>query len=507
MPTANTPSSTTATTTAVADPPLDIPLFLSSVRLGAAPPARDPATQTDLMLVPDDATPEERFVSSLAAMVYNMDTDEGRFDKQTVQELVGTIDTLVADQLNAVLHAPEFQEVEAQWTALADLVRNTNFKANIELSLLDVSKEEAYSDLETNAADVAGSEFFKKLYVAEYDQYGGAPYGALVGLFEFANTPQDMLWLKTMGKIAAASHAPFVASVSPRFFGCDSMREVAQLRDVASLLDSPKYSAWNALRETDEASYVGLTLPRYIVRPPYNPETYPAPGMTFTEAVKGDKEEEYLWGNAAMLFARNLVRSFETSGWCQHIRGPRGGGLVAGLPVHLTHLRGEEEMKLPVEMSIPDFRELELANGGFIPLIHKKGSAEAVFFSVQSLKRAQVFEDPKDSENSQLVTNLAYTYSISRIAHYVKAIMRENIGSTAGAQYMQQQIERWISRYVTTLVNPDDLTLRYYPFKAYNLTVAEVPGKVGWFHCNLSVLPHIQFEGMNVDLRVDARLG
>ncbi|RKG81538.1 type VI secretion system contractile sheath large subunit, partial [Corallococcus terminator] len=465
------------------------------------------ATQPSQLVVPDDATPEERFVSSLAAMVHNMDLDEGRFDKQSVQELVGTIDTLVADQLNAVLHAPEFQEVEAQWTALADLVKNTNFKANIELSLLDVSKEEAYGDLETNAADVAGSEFFKKLYVAEYDQYGGAPYGALVGLYEFANTPKDMLWLKTMGKIAAASHAPFVASVAPKFFGCDSMREVAQLRDVSSLLDSPKYSAWNALRETDEAAYVGLTLPRYIVRPPYNPETYPANGMAFTEAVKGDKEEEYLWGNAAMLFARNLVRSFETSGWCQHIRGPRGGGLVAGLPVHLTHLRGEEEMKLPVEMSIPDFRELELANGGFMPLIHKKGSAEAVFFSVQSLKRATVFEDPKDSENSQLVTNLAYTYSISRIAHYVKAIMRENIGSTAGAQYIQQQIERWISRYVTTLVNPDDLTLRYYPFKAYSLAVAEVPGKVGWYHCNLSVLPHIQFEGMNVDLRVDARLG
>ncbi|MBN8226956.1 type VI secretion system contractile sheath large subunit, partial [Corallococcus macrosporus] len=270
MPTPPASSNSAASAaTAVADVPLDLPLFLNSVRLGSVPEARDASAQSDLLVIPDDATPEERFVSSLAAMVHNMDTDEGRFDKQTVQELVGTIDALVSDQLNAVLHAPEFQEVEAQWTALNDLVRNTNFKANIELSLLDVSKEEAYSDLETNAADVAGSEFFKKLYVAEYDQYGGAPYGALVGLFEFANTPQDMLWLKTMGKIAAASHAPFVASVSPRFFGCDTMKEVSQLRDVSSLLDSPKYSAWNALRDTDEAAYVGLTLPRYIVRPPY----------------------------------------------------------------------------------------------------------------------------------------------------------------------------------------------------------------------------------------------
>jgi len=229
--------------------------------------------------------------------------------------------------------------------------------------------------------------------------------------------------------------------------------------------------------------------------------------VNFVETVRGDKEEDYLWSSSALLFARNLVKSFETSGWCQHIRGVKGGGRVQGLPVHTYNLRGEDELRNPTEITIPDFRELEFANGGFIPLVQKKGSSEAVFFSAQSIKKSYKFKDPKDSENSQLVTNLSYTYSITRIAHYLKCIMRDNIGSTADAAYIQGQIEGWMNRYVTTIVNPDDLTLRYYPFKAFSLSVAPIPGKAGWYHANLSVLPHIQFEGMDVDLRVDARLG
>jgi type VI secretion system protein ImpC len=370
-----------------------------------------------------------------------------------------------------------------------------------------VDFDTAKNDLMMNSADIAGSEFFKKLYVAEYDQYGGAPFGGVVGLYQFENTSEHLTWLSTMGKICTASHAPFVSSVSPRFFGCKDMREVSQLRDIAGLLDTPRYAKWNKLRLSEEAAYIGLTLPRYIVRAPYHPETNPAEGIHFTEMVRGDRDEEYLWGNSAMLFARNLVKSFESSGWCQHIRGPKGGGRVSGLPKHTFNVRGEDELKLPVEISIPDFREYEMARAGLIPLVHKKGTSEAVFFSAQSIKKSFDFTDPKDAENSQLVTNLSYTFSISRIAHYIKCIMRDNIGSTANAQYIYSQIDRWISGFVTALVNPDDLTLRYYPFKAYNLAIEEWPGKVGWYKCKLSVLPHIQFEGMNVDLRVDARLG
>ncbi len=485
----------------------DLKTFLASVRLGDEVASPRPMIRANLDEVVEDVSPEERFVSTMAAVVYNMNPDDGRFDKQSIQDLVGAIDRLVDEQLNEIVHAPEFQALEATWRSIDDLVKNTNFRANIRLSLLDVSKEEAFEDLELNLADIAGSEFFKKVYVHEYDQFGGAPYGAIVGLYEFANTPADLTWLRAMGKVASASHAPFIASASPRFFGCETMAEANQLRDLGGLFAMPRYSAWNELRESSAAAYVGLTMPRYMVRPPYNDESYPAEGVRFTEKVRGDDDAEYVWGSAAMLFARNLVKSFETSGWCQHVRGVKGGGLLKGLATHAYNLRGEHETKAPIEVSMPDFREFELAQAGFIPLVHKKGTAEAVFFSAQSIKKAHKFKDPKDSENSQLVTNLAYTFSISRIAHYLKCIMRDNIGSTANAEYIYGQIDRWVSNYVTTLVNPDDLTLRYYPFKAYALKVSEVPGKVGWYHCDLSILPHIQFEGLDVDLRVDARLG
>jgi len=481
--------------------------LLSSVKLATETAALAPVVTGNFDAINEQHSIEDRFVSGLAALVLNSDQTESKLDKASIQALVARIDDLVSQQLNEILHNETFKSVESAWTGIADLVRNTNFKANIQLSLLDVSKDEALEDLELNFADIAGSAFFKKVYVAEYDQFGGHPFGGMIGLYDFANNPNDLLLLQAFGKVATASHAPFVAAASPKFFGCDNYAEVAQLRDVAGLLSGPRYARWQQLRETEEAAYIGLTLPRSLARAPYNENTNPAYGINFVEQVRGDKEEDYLWSSSAILFARNLVKSFETSGWCQHIRGVKGGGRVQGLPVHTYNLRGEDEIRNPTEITIPDFRELEFANGGFIPLVQKKGSSEAVFFSAQSIKKSFKFKDAKDSENSQLVTNLSYTYSITRIAHYLKCIMRDNIGSTADAAYIQGQIEGWMSRYVTTIVNPDDLTLRYYPFKAFSLNVAPVPGKAGWYHANLSILPHIQFEGMDVDLRVDARLG
>jgi type VI secretion system protein ImpC len=486
---------------------LNLKSFLSSVRLQPEVASPKPMLQSNLEKIVDEVSAEERFVSSMAAVVYNMSQDDRRFDKQSIQDLVADIDKLVEAQLNEILHTPEFQQMEANWTSIQDLIRNTNFKAGIQLSLLDIDKQEAYEDLELNLADIAGSELFKKIYVAEYDQFGGSPYGGIIGMYDFASTPADIVWLRGMGKVAAASHAPFIGNASPKLFGCETMTEVNQLRDLAGIFNTPRYAAWNAFRDSEEAVYIGLTMPRYIARVPYNEMTNPADSIHFTEQVRGDDESQFLWAPASLLFARALVRSFEQSGWCQHIRGVKGGGLLKGLPSYTYNIRGEDELRAPVEVSMPDFREYELANMGIIPLIHKKGTADAVFFSAQATKLTHRFKDAKDSENSQLVANLSYTFSVSRIAHYVKCIMRDNIGSTANKEYIKGQIDGWISKFVTTVSNPDDLTLIYYPFKAYNVEVEPVDGKIGWYHCNLSVLPHIQFEGMDVDLRVDARLG
>jgi type VI secretion system protein ImpC len=475
----------------------------------------------DGWVVDDSVKDEDRFAASMAAILYNIDPAKDMIDKTNIQKLVARIDEMVNDQINEILHAEPFQQMEATWTSIEDLVRSTNFRAGIDINLLDVTKEEAYEDLELNIADIAGSELFKKIYVAEYDQFGGLPYGSLIGLYEFENTKRDILWLEAIGKISRHSHAPFIAAASPKLFGCTTMMEVNQLRDIEGLFDTPRYAQWKQLREKDVAVYLGLTLPRYMIRRAYDPIENPAEGIHFTEKFRFTKTDEngktvpmtesevmdqYAWGNAAMLMARNMVRSYENTGWCQYLRGVKGGGLCTGLATHQYNIRGEDELRGPVEITIADFREYELAKAGFIPVIHRKGTAEAVFYSAQALKRPLAQLNPKDAENQQLAANMTYTFSVSRVAHYIKCIMRDNIGSNADANYIAGQIDRWISQYVTTIANPDDLTLVYYPFKAYSVTVDPVPGKIGWYHCDLSILPHIQFEGLDVDLRVDANL-
>ncbi|EFI34730.1 type VI secretion protein, EvpB/VC_A0108 family [Desulfonatronospira thiodismutans ASO3-1] len=485
---------------------IDLKRFLSSMRLSTEVSEPVPMVQDGLSSVQENISDEDRFISGLAALLMNVDPSTGRFDKALIQDIVAQIDEMVNSQLNEIIHHDNFKQVESNWRSLNDLIQNTNFKANVMIDILDVSKDELFEDFESNAVDITGSALFKKVYVSEYDQFGGKPFGGIIGLYEFTHTPQDEFWLKTMGKVAAASHAPFLSSVSPSFFGCDSIEELAGIKDLEGLMNHPKYGSWNQLRDSEEAAYLGLTLPRYIVRLPYDPAKNPTGDLNFYEDVKGDNNEDYLWGSSAILFAQNMVRSFVQSGWCQYLRGPKGGGLVTGLPVHAFNIRGEEEIKVPVEMVVPDYRELEFANAGFIPLVYRKGSAEAAFFSAQSLKKAKKFKDPKDTENSQLVTNLSYTFSVTRVAHYVKSIMRDNIGTSADAAYIKQALEKWIFKYVTTVVNPDDLTLRNYPFKAATVDVVPREGMIGWYDCSISILPHIQFEGMDVELKLDARL-
>lgn len=451
-------------------------------------------------------TPEDRMLSALSALLLNVTPCNGRFEKAEVFATIATIDKLVNDQVNEILHSPSFQKMESSWRGLYDLAANVNFSADIGIDILDVSKEELYEDFDNNSSDIFGCALFDKVYVAEYDQYGGRPFGVVIGDYEFSHTPQDLFFLRMMGKVAAASHAPFVGSVSAAFFGCKTVEEFDAIRNLEGLINHPKYGPWNAFRETDESAYIGLTFPRFILRKPWHPETQPVPDMNFTEMADGTSGR-YLWGNAVWLFARNLAASFADTGWCQYIRGPKGGGLISGLPVDTFNIRGQDEMMAPVELTIPDYRELALAQSGFIPLVYRKSSSDATFFSVQSVKKPRKLKDPKDAENSRLVTNLAYTFSITRIAHYIKSIMRDNIGTAADAAYIQKLLTSWISQFVTTAQNPDDLTLQAFPFKAAVVEVLPKPGQIGWCKCVVSVLPHVQFEGMDVELRLESRLG
>jgi type VI secretion system protein ImpC len=454
---------------------------------------------------------DERFMSALAALLYNVEPvqdEEGhvRFDKGEVMKTISHIDDLIEAQMNEILHNPKFQQVEAAWRGLEDLVNHTNFQADITIDILDVAKEELAEDFEKNSSSLFSSALFDKIYIKEYDQFGGRPYGVMLGLYDFTASRADLTWLERMAMVANASHCPFIASASPKFFDCESVEQLESLKNLDGVLSHPRYSKWHELRNRDEAAYIGLTLPRYVVRLPWNPDSNPCDVLNFKEDAQGDSKK-YLWGNTAYLMGRNLVKAFEVSGWCQSIRGPKSGGLVTGLPVDSFTLRGQKMIQMPVEIAIPDYREYEFARNGFIPLVYRKSSSEATFFSTQSIKQAQKFKDPKDSENAQLVTNLAYTFSVTRLAHYIKSIMRDNIGSTADAGYVQRQIESWLAGYVTTVTNPDDVTLRRFPFKAINVQVQSRAGEIGWYDCKVAVLPHVQFEGLNVELMLESRLG
>lgn len=469
---------------------------------------------------------DAKLLAQLDALLGQFGPDDVTINKQTVDDVVAKIDTDLSEAVNRVLYHPEFRRLEGVWRSIAELESATDFAKNIVLGVWDVTKSELNDDISSNVADWTNSELFGVLYTKEYDQHGGSPYGALIGLMDFDNSEDDLGFLKGMASICKKSHVPFVGSASPLALGQKSFDDVVQLREV----DGELSRAWRLFNRQEESAYVGLTLPRYVVRAPYKGHTLRDIGLSFDEKAVGREPidpkdppeavleerrrrrgEDYVWGSSAMLFAQNLVRSFRDSGWCQYIRGVDSGGTIAGLPL-LARDPVTDELEPPVEAVIPDSLEFSLARAGFIPLVWEKGTGKATFFSAQSMKFARdgsgalTDQDAHYAENEQLTSNLSYTYTICRLAHYLKMMMRGNIGSTADATYVKSQIDAWVARYVTTVINPDDLTLRYYPFKAYNSVVNKVAGRVGWFDCTLTVQPHIQFEGVDITLKVDARL-
>ncbi len=476
----------------------------------------DESLQVDETLALDEGEQAaDYFLGSLATALFNEILPSEDDDctplaaiRQKVRNITSDIDERLYRDLDAIIHAEDFKALEANWVGLNNLIESTDWSADVKIDMIDCTKEELGEDLENNAVDLINGDLFKKVYVAEYDQFGGLPYGAIIGLYEFENTREDRAWLSTMGKLANASHAPFISSVGPKFFGCKNIEEMAEIKDLAAHMSHPRFEKWQAMRDTEEAAYIGLTLPRFLLRPPYDPENNPAgTGLGYKEKINHNKDgEDFLWCNASLLFAKNMINSFACSGWCQYIRGPKGGGRIEHLPRYAFDLNGQQEFKAPIEMVIPDYRELAFADAGFIPLIYRKGGSDACFFSSQSIKKSKRFKDPHDSENSQLVTNLSYTLSITRIAHYVKCIMRDNIGSAADDAYINNVLQTWLSQYVTTVVNPDDLTLRYYPFKAAEVTTTPREGMIGWYNSEITILPHIQFEGLDVELKMDVRI-
>lgn len=428
--------------------------------------------------------------------------------KITVDRMIAELDKRLSDQVNAIMHHKEFQELESAWRGLKLLVDRTDFQENVIIEMVNVTKDELLDDF-LDASEISQSSLYKLVYTSEYGQFGGKPVGAMVGNYYFEPTAMDIRLLQSVGSVAAMAHSPFIASAGPSFFGLDSFERLPALKDLEDIFSSPRYTKWQAFRESEDSRYVGLTLPRFLLRQPYDPEGNPIKAFVYKENVD-DNHENFLWGNASFAFATRITESFARYRWCANIIGPRSGGAVEDLPVHLYESMGDIEMKIPTEILISDRREYELAEQGFIALTMRKGSDNAAFFSASSCQKAKFFgisAAGKEAElNYRLSTQLPYMFIISRLAHYIKVLQRENIGSWKERVDMEQGLNDWIRQYVADQENPSSDTRSRRPLRAAKINVEDVEGDPGWYRVTISVRPHFKFMGAYFTLSLVGKL-
>jgi type VI secretion system protein ImpC len=422
-----------------------------------------------------------------------------KVDKNLIDRIIAEIDSKISEQLDEILHHPDFQSMESAWRSLKFLVDRTDFHKNVKIDLLDVGKEVINEDFE-DAAEIIQSGIYKQVYTDEYDTPGGEPYGAMISNFEFSNTAEDIGFLQNISKVAAACHCPFIGAVSPTFFGKRDFNELTKIEDLHTFLDRSEFVRWNSFRKTEDARYVGLTLPRFVLRLPYGPDTIAVKEFNYTEKVTGKDHHKYLWGNSSFAFASNMIRSFVENGWCVQIRGPESGGKIEDLPVHFFDAGKGTQMKIPTEILIPETREFEFANEGFIPLSYYKNSNYACFFSANSAQKITQTDNPDVNANLKVNSRLPYIFMISRIAHYLKIIQRENIGTTKSKAVLQEELNKWIKSLVTEMPDPGPQLIATHPLKAAEVSVNELTDNPGFFSVSLSVIPHFQIEGIDVSL-------
>lgn len=425
--------------------------------------------------------------------------------EKTIKRRMADIDKLLSVQLNEIMHHPDFQRLEGSWRGLHYLVHQSETGTRLKIRVLNVSRKDLLNDLE-RAAEFDQSALFKKVYEAEYGMFGGEPYGALIGDYEFSRHPQDMALLERVSNVAAAAHAPFVSAANPALFGLESFTELAKPRDLAKIFDTVEYAKWKSFRDSEDARYVALTLPRTLARYPYGKKTVPVEAFDFEETVSD--HDQYLWSNAAYSYGTKLTQAFAQYGWCAAIRGVEGGGLVEGLPTHTFATdEGETVLKCPTEVPITDRREKELDDLGFIGLVHCKGTDKAAFFGARSCQKPKVYDRDDANANARLSTMINYLMCTSRFAHYLKAMARDKIGSFMERSECEDWLNRWILNYC--LENPETAGQKAKaekPLREARVTVRDVKGKPGCYEAVAHLRPHFQLEELGVSLRLVAEL-
>ncbi len=428
-----------------------------------------------------------------------------RLDKTLLDHHIAELDQMISRQLDVVMHHPEFQKVESSWRGLKQLIDGTDFRQNVKIEVLDISKEDLRQDFE-DSPEIIQSGMYRHAYIQEYDTPGGEPIGAVISNYEFDAGPQDIALLRNISKVSASAHMPFIGAVGPAFFGKSSMEEVAAIKDIGNYFDRAEYIKWKSFRDTDDARYIGLTMPRVLGRLPYGPDTVPVRSFNYVEEVKGPDHEKYLWTNASFAFAANMVKSFIKNGWCVQIRGPQAGGAVTDLPIHLYDLGTGNQVKIPSEVMIPETREFEFANLGFIPLSYYKNRDYACFFSANSAQKPALYDTADATANSRINSRLPYIFLLSRIAHYLKLIQRENIGTTKDRRLLELELNNWVRGLVTEMTDPGDDLQASHPLRDAKVEVEDIEDNPGFFRVKLYAVPHFQVEGMDVNLSLVSQM-
>lgn len=419
---------------------------------------------------------------------------------------IAQIDELISAQLNEILHAPEFQRLEATWRGLHYFVSNTETGPQLKLRVLNAPKKDLLDDLE-KAVEFDQSNLFKKIYEEEYGTLGGQPYSLIVGDYEFGRHPQDVTLLEKLSNVAAAAHAPFISAASAKLFDMDSFTELGRPRDLSKIFESAELTKWRSFRASEDSRYVSLVLPHILMRLPYGPDTRPVDGFNYVEDVDGRNHAKYLWGNAAWALALRITSAFSLYSWCAAIRGVEGGGLVEGLPTHTFRTdEGDVALKCPTEIAITDRREKELDDLGFITLCHSKGTDFSVFFGSATTQKPRAYNTDQANANARVSAQLPYVLAASRFAHYLKVIVRDKIGSFQTREGIEKYLNSWISEYVLLNDSAPQSSKAEYPLREARVDVTEVAGRPGAYRATVFLRPHFQLEELTASVRLVAEL-
>lgn len=426
----------------------------------------------------------------------------------TIEGIIAQLDKKLSDQINAVIHHEDFQNLESAWRGLEYLVSNTATSESLKIRVFNISKRELAKTLKKYKGTAWDqSPIFKKIYEDEYGTAGGEPFGALVGDYYFNHTAPDVELLRSMAQIASAAHAPFISSADPSIMNLDSWQDLSNPRDLSKIFTTPEYAAWRSFRESEDSKYVALTLPRILGRAPYGADTNPVEEFDFTEDTGSGNSARYNWMNAAYAMGVNVNRAFAEYGWCARIRGVESGGMVESLPTHTFPTDdGGVAMKCPTEIAITDRREAELSKNGFLPLCYWKNTDYAVFIGGQTVNKPKEYDNPDATANASLSARLPYIFATCRFAHYLKCIVRDKIGSFKERADMEHWLSDWISNYVTSDPNASEEVKAKYPLAESKVVVESIEGQPGYYSATFYLRPHYQLEGLTSSLRLVSKV-